>query len=452
MSRDSLLGKQAVVLGGGMAGLLAARVLTEHFERVILVERDRYPEEPVFRPGAPQARHVHVLLLRGQQIIEELFPGMQQDLITKGAVQCDFMNDYRTRYPSGWLQRTPSQIRGYVVTRLLLEWQVRQALTKIPQIEIVDGYEAVDVEGSTDAKSITGVFLRARSHAGAPVEQELTHIDADLVVDATGRESKAPQWLKSLGYAPPAETVINPFLGYATRLYAPPADSSRDWKGMVIMASPPGILRGGVIWPTEKGQWMVVLGGAGKEYPPTDEDAYLEFARSLSDPALFAAIKEAQPLTPIYGYRRTENRIRHFARLQRQPERLLVIGDAACAFNPVYGQGMTVAALEAMELRECLRQCDDLSGLAQHFQRRLARVSAAPWALATAADVRVPMAEGGSMKWTAKWQYAYFDRLTWLLPSNPSMALQFFKVIHMVESPITLFNPSIIRKILFIGK
>jgi len=119
MLRNSLLGKQAVVLGGGIAGLLAARVLTEHFERVVLVERDRYPEDPVFRPGVPQAWHIHLLLLRGQQIIEELFPGIRHDLMTKGAIQCDFMNDYCTCYPSGWLRRSPSQVRGYVVTRLL---------------------------------------------------------------------------------------------------------------------------------------------------------------------------------------------------------------------------------------------------------------------------------------------------------------------------------------------
>jgi 2-polyprenyl-6-methoxyphenol hydroxylase-like FAD-dependent oxidoreductase len=177
----------------------------------------------------------------------------------------------------------------------------------------------------------------------------------------------------------------------------------------------------------------------------------LEFAKGLSDPALFVAIKEAQPLTPIYGYRQTENRLRHFERLQRQPERFLVMGDAFCALNPVYAQGMTVAALEAMLLRECLRQWShrDLSGLARHFQRKQAHIIAVPWVLATSRDVRVPGVEGGSMKWTTKWQHAYFDRLSALLPSDPSMTHQFRKVINMVESPTALFNPSIARKVIF---
>src|SRR5262249_37147443 len=157
----------------------------------------------------------------------------------------------------------------------------------------------------------------------------------------------------------------------------------------------------GVIFPTENGCWMVSLSGAGKDYAPTDENAFLEFARGLSDPALFEAIKDAQPLSSIHGYRRTENRIRHFERLQRQPERFLVTGDAACSLNPIYGQGMAKAALGAMTLRECLSQCRDrdLSGLPHRFQRKLARVNASPWALATASDIRVPGVEGGNIHW-----------------------------------------------------
>lgn len=450
MLRNSSLGKQAVVLGGSIAGLLAARVLTEHFERVSLIERDRYPEYPTFRPGVPQAYHVHAMLLRGQQIIEELFPGIGHELLTRGAVQCDFINDYRMRYPSGWLHRSPSQIQGYVVTRLLLEWQIRQALTKNPQIEIIDGHEVVNLTANKDAKSITGVVLRARPHSN-PVEQSLISVPADLVVDATGRESKAPQWLKSLGYTPPPETVVNPFLGYASRFYAPPSAFSHNWKGMVILSDPPKNLRAGIIWPTEEGHWMVAIIGTGKDYPPTDEDAFLEFARGLPDPALFLAIKEAQPLTPIHGYRRAENRLRHFERLQQQPERFLVIGDAVCTFNPIYAQGMTVAASEAMLLRECLHQWNhrDLSGLARHFQRKLVRVSAKPWALATSRDACIPGVKGRSMKWIAKWQHYYVDRLFALLPSDPPTAHQFFKVMHMLEPPTTLFNPSIVRKVLF---
>ncbi len=450
MVSNSLLGKQAVVLGGGMAGLLTARILTEHFERVSLIERDRYPEGPVFRPGVPQGRHIHVLLARGLQIIEELFPGILHDLVARGAIESDLMNDNRFRSPLGWYPRLPSPLRTYAMTRALLEWQVRQALVKNPQIHIIDGHEVVNIVASEDAKSIIGVSLRARPHLG-PVEQALSEMAADLVVDTTGRESKAPQWLKSLGYAPPPETIINPFLGYASQLYTPPSDPQRDWKGMMIQADPPGNLRTGIIWPTEEGHWIVMLGGTGKEYPPTDADAFLKFGKGLSDPSWFEAIKESQPLSPIYGHRKTENRFRHFERLRRQPERFLIIGDAACALNPIYGQGMTVAALGAMELRECLRQCghSDLSGLARRFQRKLARINASPWTLATATDMRVPTVEGESMKWTTKWSTHYLDRFIQRATTDPSMALLFFQVVHMVESSTALFKPSIAMKVIF---
>ncbi len=440
-------GKHAVVLGGGMAGLLAARVLADYFEQVSLVERDRYPEEPVFRAGVPQGRHVHILLARGQQIIEELFPGIEQDLVARGAIQCDFGKDYRVRWASGWLARSSSGMRGFVCTRILLEWQIRQALVKNPRVRIVEGYEVVGVLASEAASTVTGVSLRPRFRPQSD-EEVLSQLTGDLVVDATGRESKAPEWLKSLGYAPPPETRVNPCLGYASRFYAPSVDSERDWKGMIIQASPPGNLRGGVIWPIEGGQWHVVLSGTGKDYPPTDEKDFLEFARSLSDPALFEALKEAQPLSPIYGYRRTENRLRHFERLQRLPEGFIVLGDAACAFNPVYGQGMTVAALGAVALRKSLSGRRGLSGLPHRFQRELARVNVLPWTLATSSDMRVPTVEGGKVKWSMKWGYQYLERLIQRLPSSPVIARTFSKVLHLTASPAALFHPAIVMQVL----
>jgi 2-polyprenyl-6-methoxyphenol hydroxylase-like FAD-dependent oxidoreductase len=331
----------------------------------------------------------------------------------------------------------------------LLEWQIRQALIKDSRVRIVEGYEVVGVRASEDAKSITGVSLRARSRPQGD-EQVLTELTGDLVVDATGRESRVPEWLKSLGYAAPPETRVNPFLGYASRFYMPSVDAQRDWKGMIMQANPPGNLRGGVILPIEGGQWHVVLAGTGKDYPPTDEEAFLEFARSLVDPALFEALKEAQPLSPIYGYRRTENRLRHFERLQRQPEGLIVLGDAVCAFNPVYGQGMTVAALGAIALRESLHQCGErgLCGLPGRFQRKLARVNMLPWTLATSSDMRVPVVEGGNVSRGMRWRYWYLSRLVRRLPTHPLIARKFSKVLHLMESPGVLLHPAVVVQVL----
>lgn len=443
-------GKHAIVLGGGMAGLLAARVLADHFEEVSLIERDCYPEEPIFRPGIPQGRHVHILLMRGQLILEELFPGIKQDLLARGAIDSDFTNDYLFHVPTGWLPRSPSQFQGYVCSRPLLEWQVHQALLKQPNVHIIEEHEVVNLLANADATSITGVSLRRRTHT-APVDNDTTQLTGDLVVDATGRDTKASHWLKALGYTPPPETIINPFFGYASRVYAPSSDAHRNWKGMVIQANPPKQLRSGVIWPIEGGHWMVVLGGTGKDYPPTNEDEFLAFARSLPERAFADALEAAQPLSPIYGYRRTENRIRHFERLQRQPEGFIALGDAACSFNPVYGQGMTVAALGALTLRECLRQCekDGLAKLPRRFQRELARTNTLPWALATSTDVRAPGVEGAiTRNWLTRLQYGYFDRLIKILPTNPVASRAFTGVLHLVKPPSALFHPAIVMNIL----
>jgi 2-polyprenyl-6-methoxyphenol hydroxylase-like FAD-dependent oxidoreductase len=471
MVSHSQLGKHAVVLGGGMAGLLTTRILTEHFEQVSLIERDHYPEEPVFRPGVPQSRHFHILLARGQQIIEELFPGIQEDLVARGAIESDLIKDYRNRTRYGWCPRVSSPLRIYAMRRVLLEWQVRQALVKSPQIRIIDGHEVVNLVASEDAKSVIGVSLRARLNDGGQepgsnsqpddsscshlqptqVLAALTQVTADLIVDATGRESKACEWLKSLGYAPPAETIINPFLGYVTQIYAPPSGVQRDWKGMIIAITPPENLRTGIIMPNDEGHWMVALGGAGKDYPPHDTDAFLEFGKGLPDPAWFEAMKEAQPISSIYGYRKNENRIRHFERLQRQPERFLVIGDAVCALNPVYGQGMTIAALGALELRECLRQYSpgNLSGLARRFQRKLARLNTLPWSLATSLDLQVPGVEGGKMKQRTTLMDRYLERVLQRVPVDPYVASLFLQVVHMLEAPTALFKLSVIMKVIF---
>lgn len=445
-----LPGKQAIVIGGGIAGLLATRVLTEHFEHVLLIERDHYPEEPVFRAGVPQGRHIHIMKLRGQHTIEELFPGITKKLIARGAIEIDFIREFAIRYPAGWLPRLDSSLKGYTYTRLLLEWQIRRELIKNERVQVIEGREVVGLVASNDGLSVKGVRIRTRNGT-APTEGEQEEMLADLVVDASGRESHTPTWLEEMGYMPPEETVINAFLGYATCTYEPAPDLTRDWKGLRVASDPPKNLRGGIIWPIEGGRWMVLLGGSGKDYPPTDESGFLEFARSMLDTALYDAIKEATPVTPIYGYRWTENRWRHFERLQQQPERFVVIGDAFCVFNPIYGQGMTVAALEAMALHESLRQQrDGLEGLAMDFHKRQAIVTRLPWQQATAQDARVLQAKGEGRKvpLATKVMNGYLQGLSEVLPSSPLAYRTFIEVQHMVKPPAALFQPAVVWKVL----
>jgi flavin-dependent dehydrogenase len=271
-------------------------------------------------------------------------------------------------------------------------------------------------------------------------------LQADLVLDASGRHSRAPAWLRALGYDAPAEARVDSHIGYASRVYdLPEPPAGRAWRGMVVSAYPPRYLRGGVIWPLEDGRWLVTLGGAGGGYPPTDEEDFLAFAKSLPVPELYEAIREGEPRSPIYGYRDMSNVRRFYERLTRLPEGFAALGDAVCAFDPVYGQGMSVAAIEVELLRGLLLRAgaaDDLRGFGRRFQRALARRVALPWQMATALDVRVPGAEGAAPGLSTRLMHRYLDRLMRLLPVMERAERTFVETAHFVAPPRALFAPA----------
>ncbi|MDQ3753761.1 MAG: 2-polyprenyl-6-methoxyphenol hydroxylase-like oxidoreductase, partial [Acidobacteriota bacterium] len=411
---ESAGGSHAIVIGGSLAGLLAARVLADHFARVTVVERDSYPEDaPAPRKGVPQSRHVHVLMLRGRRILEKLFPGLAAELIAAGALEIDMAGETAWLTPAGWGARYNSGLKMLTFTRELLDWHVRHRLTAHERVRLLVGCEVSRLLPATCGRAVAGVAIRSRRLAeSAGVDERV--LPAELVIDASGRGSRAERWLQELGSMPPAETVVSAFLGYASRLYRRPPEFRDDgqmlgqgdvdnlnyyrppkfrgdWKSVYLQAAPPERTRAAVLFPVEGDRWLLTLCGGGKDYPPTDEAGFLEFARSLPSPLVYDTIKDAEPLSPIYGFRATENRWRHYEELRCLPENFLTIGDAACAFNPVYGQGMSIAALGALALDETLRKHrrrpdGSFNGLARSFQKRLAKVNSAPWLLATGED------------------------------------------------------------------
>jgi hypothetical protein len=311
--------RSALVIGGSIAGLVAARVLTDHFDRVTIIERDQLPSGPEPRAGVPQARHVHVLLQKGQQILEEFFPGLQDKLAAAGAQRIDWLADCLWYIPGIWAPRFASDLVTRFCSRDLLEWTIRRRLAANPKVILMPERDVIGLVGDANNERLIGVRVRHRN-TGEQAAERAEEIRADLIVDASGRESRAPQWLESMDYAAPQETRINSFLGYSSRFYRRPADAGADWKAVLVRALPPTSSRGAGIFPIEGDRWMVNLGSAQRDYPPTDEAGFLEFARSLPDPLIYHTIKDAEPVSPIYGYRRTENRLRYFERLPRIPE------------------------------------------------------------------------------------------------------------------------------------
>lgn len=430
--------EHAVVIGGSIAGLLAAWVLTEHAERVTIIERDQLPTEPAFRPGVPQMRHVHFLLVRGRQILETLFPGLGAELIASGAQVIDWCTDLESYGPNGRALRFESDLHTLAMSRQLLEWTIRRRVLQHARIQVQEACQVRDLVFNLQATHITGVQVAPRlpTKAGTATPTTLT---ADLVVDASGRQSRAPEWLAAHGYDKPVETVIDSGMGYATRYYQFDPSFQPPWKGLSIYTR----TQGAGLLLLEQGQWVCMLTGEGSEAPPTNEAEFLSIIRNLSELHISEALKHAQPISPIYGYRRTENCWRHYERLRRQPDNFVVLGDAVCAFNPTYGQGMTCAALGAMTLARCLRQRrGQRAGLAARFQRQLARMLKAPWLMATSADTAAARSEADRAL-MSRLAHAYIDQLYLMTRKNSRIAMARYRVMHLVAPPSSLLLPNV---------
>jgi 2-polyprenyl-6-methoxyphenol hydroxylase-like FAD-dependent oxidoreductase len=433
------VGKHAIVMGGSMAGLIAAGVLARHFERVTLVERDRFEPGAQARKGTPQAMHIHGLLTRGMNVLSELFPQFREDLKAAGSNFMDMTADHAWSMCGLWRPRIQSGITFYAQSRPLLESVLRKQCQALPQVTILDGREVTGYLTSADKARVTGVQLRA---PGGGHEETL---EGELVVDTSGRGSRMPQWLEALGYPRVEETHIHVDVVYASRLFRRPPDFVANWKMMSIGPELPKERRLASIQIIEGDQWLVTIGGWLGEQPPMDDAGYVEFTRSLRHPHVYEALKHAEPISPINVFRFSHNQRRHYERMSRFPEGLLPLGDAFCSFNPIYGQGMTTGALQAQTLDECLRQ--GLGGVSRRYRQQVGKLLTVPWSMATSGDLRFPEVEGkrppasGLTNW-------YGDQVQRLANHDDEALRTFVRVMHMLESPAALFSPRMVFKAL----
>ena len=426
----------AIVIGGSVAGLLAARVLLNHFEQVTLVERDHFPLTPAMRPGIPQAQHVHALLIEGYRILEDLFPNLTGDLTEKGALLMDWTQDWRVLTVWDWMPQEPCHTQGLICSRMLLEWYLLDRLRQRPGFEIREATQVMGLMAAGSPSRVIGVTLTQDGNPQA--------LDTDWVVDASGRNSKLADWLVDLGYQCPPKTTVNSFLGYASRWYRQPVQGVRQ--GIILAAKPGVTRRGGVLYPVEGDRCVITLSGIEKDHPPSDEAGFLAFADSLRHPSIADAIRDYEPISSIQCYRRTENQWRHYEKLPTMPDGVVALGDAVCAFNPVYGQGMTVAALGATLLDRCLQH--PRLGLALHFQRQLAKTLTPPWLMATSEDLRWPLTTGDRPGWLSQQLQHYFDRVARTANHDPKIQFAFLKVAHLAKPPIHLLRPRTLWKAL----
>jgi 2-polyprenyl-6-methoxyphenol hydroxylase-like FAD-dependent oxidoreductase len=441
-----------VVLGAGIAGLLTARVLAEHAATVTVLDRDRPPPVVAHRGGVPQSHHAHALLARGRTIIEDRFPGISEDLRHAGAESLRDGIAVQIVSPAGPLP-TPRLTGEFLAfSRPLLEHQLRRRVTGRPGLTLRYGVEVTglvtDPTRATGAgrrhPAVVGVRLRPRNGSTGAAES----LTADLVVDATGRRSALPAWLAEIGGGPVPEDVVASGLGYASRHYAIPR-FRHDWHGLIINGRPPENPRAGLILPIEEGRWHVSLGGFAGHVPPTDEEGFLGWARDLADPSLYEAIRVATPLTPIRGFRTPTNRLRHYERVPDWPGGLLAVGDSVCAFNPIYGQGMTVAATVADTLDRALRR-DHRGGFEHRAQRAIAATVSAPWLVATGEDLRWPgvTRNGAAPRPGQRLRHRYLDGVLAAAVADPAVAAAYLDVISMTRRPAHLAEPRILARVL----
>ena len=436
------LGQHAVVLGASMGGMLAARVLADFYQTVTVVERDVLPDDPTNRRGVPQGRHVHALLRRGGQIIDELFPGILNELVAAGAPVLDDGDFSKIWMSVGGHQlirvgtaRDRQAMTMYVPSRPFLECHVRRRLRAVPNVTILSGLDAAEMTSSADRNRVTGVRVVNRD-SGA--EQELT---ADLVIDAMGRGAHTPNLLESLGYGRPIEDQIVMRTCYVSQpLRIPPGIVEQ----LVAVGAAPGRPTGMFLLGYENDTWIFTVFGMVGHEPPGDLAGMLSFAQEYTPAHVLAAVRAAEPLGEVIRHRMPSSQWRRYDKMRRFPEGLLVCGDAICSFDPIYGQGMTVSALDAVALRDCLvRSRHDL---ARRYFRAAAKSIGVAWRMGAGSDLAFPEVQGRRSLSTRM-----TNRLAdWVLTACESDAVvveKFFRVNNLIDPPVRLMHPSFISRV-----
>lgn len=446
---DPVHGDHAVVLGASMAGLLAARVLAEFYDQVTVIERDVLGAEATPRRGVPQGRHLHVLLARGGGILEELFPGLLGKLVAAGAPSGNRLDQFHFEVGGHVFFHDPADERSarpevdgalFQPSRALLDAHVLGRVRVLPNVGLLDGCDVAGLTSAGRPVRVTGVRVVGRDGDGRGRE-----LPADLVVCATGRSGRAPGWLQEMGFASPSEEEIVVGLRYATSRFRVSRGSLGDLRGVLVGATPRRPT-GAIAFAQPDSEWMVTLQGYAGHHPPLEPAHWLETARRLLPAAVGDVLAESEQLEDPHQHRFPASLRRHYERLDDFPEGFLVVGDALSSFNPVYGQGMTVAALEALALRDALRAGE--SRLAQRFFAAAAKPVNSAWQLSAGADLALPTTVvPGPRPRAVRMVNAYVDRFQAAAEHDPVMAWRFIDVTGFDKPMSALFSGDSLRRV-----
>lgn len=443
---------RAVVLGASLAGLLAARVLSERFDEVVLLERDALPRDAAPRKGTPHAVQPHGLLAHGREVLEQLFPGFTEAMVARGGLLGDMTREVAFEAEGRRYAACHAGLHALAASRLAIEAEVRTRVLARPGVRALTGVHVLAPRHA--AGDLVGRVVAAR-YAEAEDPSREHELAADLVVDCTGRSSHAPQWLRDWGYAPPVEERVQIGICYTSAYFkrtgtaalGPGLDKVATF-GAVTNAQPrPGVLIAQE--PDAEGtpRWVAGVGGFRGDHAPATLAAMRERAIAIGGAELIKVLHEAEPIGEPMRYQMPHSQRRRYERLTRLPEGFVVMGDAITSFNPIYGQGMTVAACEALVLREQLAAAPTLSGLGPRFFRAAAKVIDIPWQLAVGGDLAID-AVPGPRPLPVRVVNAYVGRIHRVAPHDAVVSLAFQRVVHMLDRPTALFAPRIVWRVL----
>src|SRR5215831_7239908 len=435
----------ALVIGGSLAGMCAARVLSDVVDSVTIIERDAYPSALGFRPGVPQARHVHNLLARGLRELERFFPGFERRMRERGAVAVESGWDVATLWPHGWSRRSHTGLWQLYASRALIEATILELCRTRPNVTFLERTEVVALRAAGETERYcTGVDVLTR------VDGKSRTLEADLVVDASGAHSRAAEWLRQLDVEVPEDEVIDGYSGYSSRWFRLGGQHAWPpewwWKVLFLRLATPERPYFIAFFPMENQRWLLSYIGVNKAYPPTREDEFTAALTRLASPVVHEMVQRMALISPVYPSRATRNRWRHYERWRTPLGRFIALADAACAYNPRFGQGMSAAAVSARLLKDCLasygiadpRLPGKFFAAQAHFQRT-------PWLLAAADDLRLPATEG---------KRSVSVRLfNWYQPKlvacpDQQVGARLGEVTHLVRPMSSLFAPKVVSRVL----
>jgi 2-polyprenyl-6-methoxyphenol hydroxylase-like FAD-dependent oxidoreductase len=440
-SKSYYLGERAIVVGGGVGGLSAARALSDRFRQVLILDRDELPDGATPRPGVPQGKHPHALLGGGLKALEQLFPGFGNELGRAGAVPINRGFDLLYEIPGQdpWPRIKFGQ-PTYAMSRPLIELTVRRQVKRLTNVKVESRCRVLKIIGEANTGAATGICYRTP-------DGNVETLQSDLIIDASGNGSLTLEFLKASGRRLPEETSIGVNMRYASALFDH-ADIRDNYKVAYTFPNAPEESRGGLMLPAENGSYQVVLIGRGEDIPPISEGEFRRYARGLWTPTVYNSIKNARRLTEITPYSFSESRWRHFAQVSAFPGGLLPIGDAICRFNPVYGQGMCVAAREASLLFDLLERFNNdlLSTLAHDFLTKAEDLIADPWAMSAIPDFIYPETTGVRPKDLG--ERLNFQKGLGRLAARDAAVLELLMDVRNLLKPLNVLDdPSIVSRI-----